>query len=51
MNPPSKIRPRYAHQLYVREHKEASRYRFYLKSRQIGFSFYFALKVFEDMKI
>ena len=38
----------YPHQLYVREHKEASRYRFILKSRQIGFTFYFAFEAFED---
>ena len=38
----------YPHQLYVREHKQASRYRFILKSRQIGFTFYFAFEAFED---
>lgn len=38
----------YPHQLYVRENKNASRYRFILKSRQIGFTFYFAFEAFED---
>lgn len=38
----------YPHQLYVRDHKNASRYRFILKSRQIGFTFYFAFEAFED---
>lgn len=38
----------YPHQLYVRDHKEVSRYRFILKSRQIGFTFYFAFEAFED---
>lgn len=38
----------YPHQLYVRENKNVSRYRFILKSRQIGFTFYFAFEAFED---
>lgn len=38
----------YPHQIYVRDHKNASRYRFILKSRQIGFTFYFAFEAFED---
>lgn len=62
MNTPSKIRPNitkenfdevaktllYPDQFYVREYIAASRCRFYLKSRQVRFSFYYALKAFED---
>lgn len=38
----------YTHQQYVREHKKDARHRFILKSRQIGFTFYFAFEAFED---
>lgn len=38
----------YPHQLYVRDNKTISLRRFILKSRQIGFTFYFAYEAFED---
>lgn len=38
----------YKHQLYVRDNKNISLRRFILKSRQIGFTFYFAFEAFED---
>ena len=38
----------YKHQLYVRENLGKHRRRFILKSRQIGFTFYFAFEAFED---
>ncbi|WP_392551226.1 terminase family protein [Orbus wheelerorum] len=38
----------YPHQLYVRDNKDISLRRFILKSRQIGFTFYFAYEAFED---
>lgn len=38
----------YPHQLYVRDNINVCRRRFILKSRQIGFTYYFAFEAFED---